>query len=191
MRSSVAVCSNSSARRARRGRRLQHFLAALRREPVERQDQLGERIQQRQAHQQEAEQDELEERARVIHVRTIGRRGTYNPPDYGIALGAGARDARPARPRRRARDASLALVFAVARNGTIGVDGRLPWRLPEDLKRFRALTTRSRGDHGSQDLGVAAARAAAAAEHRRHARPRVSRRAAPRSRIRSTKRSRA
>jgi len=34
----------------------------------------------------------------------------------------------------------LALVFAVARNGTIGVDGRLPWRLPEDLKRFRALT---------------------------------------------------
>jgi dihydrofolate reductase len=35
---------------------------------------------------------------------------------------------------------SLALVFAVARNGTIGVNGRLPWRLPEDLKRFRALT---------------------------------------------------
>ena len=35
---------------------------------------------------------------------------------------------------------AFALVFAVARNGTIGVDGRLPWRLPEDLKRFRALT---------------------------------------------------
>lgn len=35
---------------------------------------------------------------------------------------------------------SLALVFAVARNGTIGVDGGLPWRLPDDLKRFRALT---------------------------------------------------
>jgi dihydrofolate reductase len=34
----------------------------------------------------------------------------------------------------------LALVFAVARNGTIGVAGGLPWRLPEDLKRFRALT---------------------------------------------------
>jgi len=34
----------------------------------------------------------------------------------------------------------FALIFAVARNGTIGRDGGLPWRLPEDLKRFRALT---------------------------------------------------
>lgn len=45
----------------------------------------------------------------------------------------------------RAIDASshsprLALIFAVARNGTIGRDGGLPWRLPEDLRRFRALT---------------------------------------------------
>ena len=36
---------------------------------------------------------------------------------------------------------ALALIAAVARNGVIGVDGRLPWRLPEDLRRFRALTT--------------------------------------------------
>jgi dihydrofolate reductase len=28
----------------------------------------------------------------------------------------------------------------VASNGVIGRDNRLPWRLPEDLKRFRALT---------------------------------------------------
>lgn len=35
---------------------------------------------------------------------------------------------------------SLALIFAVASNGTIGIRGALPWRLPEDLKRFRALT---------------------------------------------------
>jgi dihydrofolate reductase len=34
----------------------------------------------------------------------------------------------------------IALIAAVARNGVIGVDNRLPWRLPEDLKRFRALT---------------------------------------------------
>ena len=35
----------------------------------------------------------------------------------------------------------LAIIAAVARNGTIGDANRLPWRLPEDLKRFRALTT--------------------------------------------------
>ena len=34
----------------------------------------------------------------------------------------------------------LALIVAVARNGVIGRDGTLPWRLPEDLRRFRALT---------------------------------------------------
>jgi dihydrofolate reductase len=35
----------------------------------------------------------------------------------------------------------LAVVAAVAANGVIGNDNRLPWRLPEDLRRFRALTT--------------------------------------------------
>ncbi|GAA5787178.1 dihydrofolate reductase [Chitiniphilus shinanonensis] len=35
---------------------------------------------------------------------------------------------------------SLALIAAVARNRVIGVDNRLPWRLPDDLKRFKALT---------------------------------------------------
>ncbi|MFS8039288.1 dihydrofolate reductase [Xanthobacter sp. AM11] len=34
----------------------------------------------------------------------------------------------------------LALVVAVSRNGVIGADGALPWRLPSDLKRFRTLT---------------------------------------------------
>ena len=32
------------------------------------------------------------------------------------------------------------LVAAVAANGVIGVDGRLPWHLPEDLKHFKKLT---------------------------------------------------
>ena len=32
------------------------------------------------------------------------------------------------------------LVAAVASNGVIGIDGRLPWRLPEDLRHFKNLT---------------------------------------------------
>ena len=36
--------------------------------------------------------------------------------------------------------APLAIVAAIGRNGVIGADDRLPWRLPSDLKRFRALT---------------------------------------------------
>ncbi len=35
---------------------------------------------------------------------------------------------------------SLALIAAVARNGVIGHDNRLPWKLPEDMQRFRSLT---------------------------------------------------
>ena len=34
----------------------------------------------------------------------------------------------------------LALVAARARNGVIGVQGRLPWRLRSDLQRFKAIT---------------------------------------------------
>jgi dihydrofolate reductase len=34
----------------------------------------------------------------------------------------------------------VTIVAAVARNGVIGVDGGLPWRLPDDLRRFKALT---------------------------------------------------
>jgi dihydrofolate reductase len=40
----------------------------------------------------------------------------------------------------RAR-AELVLVAAVARTGVIGVDGGLPWHLPDDLRRFRAITS--------------------------------------------------
>lgn len=35
----------------------------------------------------------------------------------------------------------LSLIVAVAKNHVIGVNNTLPWHLPEDLKRFRALTT--------------------------------------------------
>ena len=34
----------------------------------------------------------------------------------------------------------LALIAARARNGVIGYQGRMPWRLSEDLKNFKALT---------------------------------------------------
>jgi dihydrofolate reductase len=34
----------------------------------------------------------------------------------------------------------LSIVVAVARNGVIGAGNQLPWRLPDDLRRFKALT---------------------------------------------------
>jgi dihydrofolate reductase len=35
----------------------------------------------------------------------------------------------------------VSIVAAVARNGVIGRDNSIPWRIPEDLTRFRELTT--------------------------------------------------
>jgi dihydrofolate reductase len=35
---------------------------------------------------------------------------------------------------------SVTLILAAAENGVIGKDGALPWRIPEDMKRFKALT---------------------------------------------------
>ncbi|MBV8974311.1 MAG: dihydrofolate reductase [Sinobacteraceae bacterium] len=34
----------------------------------------------------------------------------------------------------------ISLIVAMAQNGVIGRDNSLPWRLPEELKRFRAYT---------------------------------------------------
>ena len=34
----------------------------------------------------------------------------------------------------------IVLVVAIADNGVIGKDGGIPWHIPEDLKRFKALT---------------------------------------------------
>ena len=36
---------------------------------------------------------------------------------------------------------SLSLIVAHAKNHVIGLNNAMPWHLPEDLKRFRALTT--------------------------------------------------
>ncbi len=35
---------------------------------------------------------------------------------------------------------SISLIVAMAKNRTIGVNNTLPWRCPEDLKHFKALT---------------------------------------------------
>lgn len=35
----------------------------------------------------------------------------------------------------------ITIVVARARNGAIGLDGRLPWRIPADLRHFKAVTT--------------------------------------------------
>jgi dihydrofolate reductase len=36
---------------------------------------------------------------------------------------------------------TLSLIVALANNRAIGINNTLPWHLPEDLKRFKALTT--------------------------------------------------
>ena len=38
------------------------------------------------------------------------------------------------------RAKKVVLVAAVATNGVIGLDGDIPWSIPEDLKHFRAVT---------------------------------------------------
>lgn len=38
------------------------------------------------------------------------------------------------------RSAPLVLVFAVSDDGVIGKGGQLPWRIPEDLRHFKAKT---------------------------------------------------
>ena len=40
----------------------------------------------------------------------------------------------------RALKTPIALIVAVAQNGVIGRDNQLPWRLPADLKHFKATT---------------------------------------------------
>jgi len=37
--------------------------------------------------------------------------------------------------------APLTLILAIGKNSVIGKDGKVPWRIPEDLKHFRRLTT--------------------------------------------------
>jgi dihydrofolate reductase len=54
-------------------------------------------------------------------------------------MGAGTRD-EPHPDRAQPQQPVIALIVAVAQNGVIGRAGELPWHLPDDLKRFKALT---------------------------------------------------
>ena len=36
---------------------------------------------------------------------------------------------------------NIALIAAIAKNKIIGINNFLPWDIPEDLKRFRKITT--------------------------------------------------
>ena len=46
----------------------------------------------------------------------------------------------------------ITIVVARAQNGVIGRDGKLPWHLPADLKRFKALTMGSAMVMGRRDV---------------------------------------
>ena len=48
----------------------------------------------------------------------------------------------------------VTIVAAVARNGCIGKDGALPWRIPEDMKRYQDDDDGQGRGHGAEDLGI-------------------------------------
>jgi len=50
-------------------------------------------------------------------------------------------------------DPQIVLIYAVAPNGAIGREGNLPWRLPADLKRFKALTMGPEGTERPMIMG--------------------------------------
>ncbi|MCW4600828.1 dihydrofolate reductase [Janibacter hoylei] len=70
-------------------------------------------------------------------------------------------------------DQRLVLVAALGANRAIGVDGGMPWHLPEDLAHFKALTMGGTMIMGAADLGLDRPGAAGPHDDRRHLRPRV------------------
>lgn len=47
----------------------------------------------------------------------------------------------------------IVLIYARAANGAIGFEGRLPWHIPADLKRFKALTMGPEGQGRPMIMG--------------------------------------
>jgi hypothetical protein len=73
----------------------------------------------------------------------------------------------------------LILIAALARNGIIGKDNRLPWHLPADLKHFKALTSGHAvimGRKTWESLPPELPPPARPPEHRRHPQRELSRR---------------
>ncbi len=56
-----------------------------------------------------------------------------SPPDKGGLEGVGVSS-------HSAPRSSLSILVAMSQNRTIGINNTLPWHIPEDLKRFKALT---------------------------------------------------
>ena len=48
--------------------------------------------------------------------------------------------------------AAITLIVAAPVNGVIGEDGRLPWHISADLKRFKAADHGQRDGHGPHDV---------------------------------------
>ena len=68
----------------------------------------------------------------------------YDLDDFELV---GYESTRPSRPRSRSepvRRLGITLIAAVARNGVIGLDGGMPWHLPEELAHFKATTWATR-----------------------------------------------
>ena len=70
----------------------------------------------------------------------------------------------------------ITLVVARAQNGVIGRDGKLPWHIPADLKRFKALTMGSAMVMGRKTFESLPGLLPGAQAHRPDARPRLERR---------------
>ena len=72
-------------------------------------------------------------------ARDQGGRGRV---ESGLSLNSAAAQTFPQRAHTVSRHTPIiSLIWAVARNGVIGKGNTLPWRLPADLRYFRACTT--------------------------------------------------
>ncbi len=70
----------------------------------------------------------------------VGGYAHYNPSTMQCNQDPAPRIVLPDQIPERAAEPRIYLVAAVASNGVIGAQGRLPWRLPEDLRHFKRLT---------------------------------------------------